>query len=95
MRFGGQTQRQTAAHLNIGTGGAVSAQVRRLPAVLGEDRHLRRKVQGIDLHYSGLSSAGISITRQAGCPKADDRLFANVPFMHATRKEPSVEMFRP
>ena len=30
------------------TGMTVACQVRRLPAVLGEDRHLRRKVQGIE-----------------------------------------------
>jgi REP element-mobilizing transposase RayT len=53
IRFGGQTQRQTAAHLNMGTGGAVSAQVRRLPALLDGDRRLRRTVQRIEERLEG------------------------------------------
>ena len=48
MRFGGQTQRQAAAHLNMGTGGAVSAQVRKLPERMAQDRRLRRKVSTIE-----------------------------------------------
>ena len=42
IRFGGQTQRQVAEHLGMGTGGGVSAQVRKLPSLLAEDRRLRR-----------------------------------------------------
>ena len=53
IRFGGQTQWQTAAHLNMGTGGAVSAQVRRLPALLDGDRRLRRTVQRIEERLEG------------------------------------------
>jgi hypothetical protein len=48
LRFGGQTQRETAAHLGMGTGGAVSAQVRRLPDLLVRDRRLRRTVSKIE-----------------------------------------------
>lgn len=48
IRFGGQTQRQVAEHLDMGTGGAVSAQVRTLPRRLVEDRGLRRKVQAVE-----------------------------------------------
>ena len=45
IRFGGQTQRQTAVALDMGTGGAVSAQVRRLPGLLAKDRSLSRKIK--------------------------------------------------
>jgi len=45
IRFGGQTQRQTAVALDMGTGGAVSAQVRRLPGLLAKDRSLSRKMK--------------------------------------------------
>ena len=48
MRFGGQTERQAAVHLDMGTGGAVSAQVRRLPSLLAEDPHLCRRVKLIE-----------------------------------------------
>ena len=48
VRFGGQTQRQAAAHLDIGSGGAVSAQVRKLPAMLEGDRRLSQKVKAIE-----------------------------------------------
>jgi len=45
IRFGGQTQRQAAEHLGMGTGGAVSAQVHKLPGLLAEDRRLRRLME--------------------------------------------------
>ena len=48
IRFGGQTQRQVAAHLAMGTGGAVSAQMRRLPDLLDEDQQLRGKVKALE-----------------------------------------------
>jgi hypothetical protein len=54
IRFGDQTQREAAAQLNMGTGGAVSAQVRRLPAVLAADRQLRRSVTRIERRLEGL-----------------------------------------
>jgi len=47
-RFAAQTQRQVADHLGMGTGGAVSAQVRRLPGLIAEDQQLRRTVQRIE-----------------------------------------------
>ena len=48
IRFGGQSQRQAALHLGLGTGGAVSAQVRRLPDLLAEHQRLRRSVKRIE-----------------------------------------------
>ncbi len=48
VRFGALTQRQVAALLEMGTGGAVSAQVRRLPQLLAADRHLRRVVKKVE-----------------------------------------------
>lgn len=48
IRFGGQTQRQVAVHLGMSTGGAVSAQVRKLSGLLDEDRRLARKVKLIE-----------------------------------------------
>jgi hypothetical protein len=47
IRFGSQTQRQVAEHLDMGTGGAVSAQVRALPQRLATNPRLRRQVQQI------------------------------------------------
>jgi len=47
-RFAAQTQRQVADHLGMGTGGAVSAQVRRLPGLIAEDQQLRRTVARIE-----------------------------------------------
>ena len=44
VRFSGLTQREIAGRLKMGTGGAVSAQMRRLPALLAADRRLRRSV---------------------------------------------------
>ncbi len=48
IRFAGLTQRQAAVHLMMGTGGAVSAQVRRLPDLLAEDRRLKRAVKRVE-----------------------------------------------
>jgi len=48
IRFGGQTQRQAATCLEMGTGGAVSAQVRKLPRLLDESRSLKRKIKLIE-----------------------------------------------
>ena len=48
IRFGGLTQRQADAHLDMGTGGAVSARVRKLPGILLADRRLRRTVKQIE-----------------------------------------------
>jgi len=56
MRFGGQTQRQAAGHLEMGTGGAVSAQVRKLPGLLAGDRQLRRKLKKIKKRLELLAS---------------------------------------
>ena len=47
IRFRDQTQRGVAAYLNMGTGGAVSAQVRRLPGMLAAESKLRRTVPRI------------------------------------------------
>lgn len=47
-RFGGQTQREVAGHLMMGTGGAVSAQLRRLPGLLAGDTRLRHKVERME-----------------------------------------------
>ena len=48
MRYGGQTQRQAAMHLDMGTGGAVSAQVRKLPGLVAKDRQLRGRIKRIE-----------------------------------------------
>ena len=48
IRFSGLTQRQVAKRFGLGTGGAVSAQVRRLPGLLEEDRKLRRLTAKIE-----------------------------------------------
>jgi len=48
IRFSGLTQRQVAKRFGLGTGGAVSAQVRRLPGLLVEDRKLRRLTAKIE-----------------------------------------------
>lgn len=48
IRFGGLTQREAARHLNIGTGGAMSAQVRRLPSLLTKNKRLRECVVEIE-----------------------------------------------
>jgi len=48
IRFGGQTQRQVAACLDMGTGGAVSAQMRRLPELLAGDPRLGRDLKKIE-----------------------------------------------
>lgn len=57
IRFGGQTQRQAAKHRNMSTGGAVSAQVRRLPDMLAEDRKLSRTVRVIEKRLKDLKAA--------------------------------------
>lgn len=44
VRFSGLTQREIADRLKMGTGGAVSAQIRRLPSLLAVDRRLCRSV---------------------------------------------------
>jgi len=48
IRFGGQTQRQVATYLQIGTGGAVSAHIQKRPDRLAKDRSLRQKVKQIE-----------------------------------------------
>jgi len=48
IRFAAQTQRQAAEHLCMGTGGAVSAQVRRLSSLLDEDARLRSATARIE-----------------------------------------------
>lgn len=45
VRFAGLTQRQVAEHLGMGTGGAVSAQIRKLSGLLAADRRLRRQYE--------------------------------------------------
>jgi REP element-mobilizing transposase RayT len=54
IRFGGQTQREVAVLLDLGTGGAVSAQVRKLPRLLSEDRQLRLMVRKAEEQLSAL-----------------------------------------
>jgi hypothetical protein len=54
VRFGGQTQRQAAGHLSMGTGGAVSAQMRRLPGLLAGDAPLRGTLAGIEQELAAL-----------------------------------------
>jgi hypothetical protein len=51
---GGQTQREAALLLGMGTGGAVSAQVRRLPDLLARDGGLRKQVEDIESSLQGL-----------------------------------------
>jgi len=48
VRYGAQTQRQAAQHLGMGTGGAASAQARRLPGLLAQSRTLRRQVEQME-----------------------------------------------
>lgn len=48
IRYAGQTQREVAALLGTGTGGAISAQVARLPGLLKGDARLARKVRQIE-----------------------------------------------
>lgn len=45
IRYAGQSQRDVAEYLAIGTGAAVSDQLKRLPAKLSKDRGLRRQVK--------------------------------------------------
>ena len=45
VRFVGMNQRQVAEQLGMGTGGAVSAQIRRLPGLLAADQRLRRQYE--------------------------------------------------
>ncbi len=45
MRYAGQSQRDVADLLNIGSGSAVCNQLNRLPAKLSKDRRLRRQVE--------------------------------------------------
>jgi hypothetical protein len=42
IRYSGQTQRQAAQRLGLGTGAAVSVQLKRLPAMLAKDRPFGR-----------------------------------------------------
>ncbi len=56
IRFGGQSQRQAAVHLEMGTGGAVSAQVRRLPGLLAQNRRLGRMVKQLEKKLEELST---------------------------------------
>ena len=44
-RFAGQSQRDVADLLNVGSGAAVCNQLARLPAKLTSDRHLRKRFQ--------------------------------------------------
>ena len=57
IRYGGQTQRQVATHLGMGTGGAVSVQLRKLPRLLDENRSLKRKIKLIERKLEDLKSA--------------------------------------
>ena len=54
IRYGGQTQRQVAQHLQVGTGGAISVHVKRLPGLLANDRALRRKAKRIEMKLTEL-----------------------------------------
>lgn len=54
IRFGAQTQREVAVLLDMGTGGAVSAQVRKLPGLLGKNHALRGTVEQIERKLEGL-----------------------------------------
>jgi len=60
IRFAGRTQRQVADILGIGTGGAVSTQIRKLPERLASDRRLRRTVEQIEQRLSKLKSGASS-----------------------------------
>jgi len=57
IRFGGLTQREVAACLGMGTGGAVSAQVRRLPELIRSNRRLKRDVAAIGAALEELRAA--------------------------------------
>ena len=58
IRFGGMTQREAATSLNMGTGGAVGARVRRLPALLEKDRRLRRQTALLEDNLQSMRSNG-------------------------------------
>jgi len=45
IRYAGQSQRDAAEYLSVGTGAAVSDQLKRLPQKLAADRRLRRQVK--------------------------------------------------
>jgi REP element-mobilizing transposase RayT len=57
LRYGGQTQRQAAEELGMRTGGAASAQARRLPGLLERSGTLRRQVARIERQLGGLRTA--------------------------------------
>jgi len=48
MRYAGQTQREVARQLGMTTGGAVSAQVARMPELVSGDRRLARQIREIE-----------------------------------------------
>ncbi|MDD5707954.1 MAG: transposase [Kiritimatiellae bacterium] len=56
VRFGGLTQRQVSDVLQMGTGGAVSAQIRRLPGLLAEDRQLGQTFKKMEIFLEGIRS---------------------------------------
>jgi hypothetical protein len=61
IRFGGQTQRAAAEQLGLSTGAAVSAQLKCLPAMLGGDRSLKRKIDRVDQRLEQLRRRNSSL----------------------------------
>ncbi len=56
VRYAGQTQRNVADLLNIGSGSAVCKQLASLPERLSKDRRLRRQVKQVEKHLSGIKA---------------------------------------
>ena len=54
VRYSGQTQREAARTLGMATGAAVSAQLKRMPALLKSDRALAKLLRRIELHLEEL-----------------------------------------
>ncbi len=54
IKYSGVTQRTAAELLGLGTGAAVSVQMRNAGAVLAEDKRLSREVAAVEGHLSGL-----------------------------------------
>jgi len=63
IRFGGRTQRQAAEILNMRTGGAVSAQARKFPKLIAENRRLRNTVLKLEKRLQRLKEEKASPAR--------------------------------
>ena len=53
MKYGGLTQRAVAPLMGLGTGAAVSIQVRKLAELAASDRRLRKQIARLDRRLAG------------------------------------------